>query len=490
MAPNVINSNWLRPTLALCALAGLLGLGGCGGGSGAPNNPFAPAQVFTVLPSDLTAYSEMPTTLTVSGGTAPYSAFSNNQSVLGLTVTDQTVTLLPNTVSADTPVTVTVRDAKGATVAVAVIVKAASLVNSLTLKADAFNVVACPNPGALGSSPTDAKGQTFICTGQTGSVAVRLLNTVGGGISGRKIQFDVIQGHFHFFTNAPGQPETFALSYAVPSDQDGNAVARVRADPSAPQEIVIVQASDVTGGACTVVTTASSPAALPAGTCPFVRGVFVIVQVTAGGAALEVVPNTVTITGPDTQTCSFGVATTFFVFGGTPPYTVSNPFPNALQVSPSVVTSSGAGFTVTTLGACLAPATLSISDAAGHVTTVTVNNNVGTTPPATLTTPIPITVMPATIPTLACGANTGIVATGGGTITTQGNTQTTTPATTLFLSVSSPDILTALPSSIAPGAAISLHRQASGSGPAVVQLFVSDGKQVLTVNVPVQSTCP
>ena len=47
----------------------------CGGGSGAPNNPYAPGPAtpgpLTVLPTAATAYSGIPTTLTVSGGTAP-----------------------------------------------------------------------------------------------------------------------------------------------------------------------------------------------------------------------------------------------------------------------------------------------------------------------------------------------------------------------------------------------------------------------------------
>ena len=86
MASNVMNSNWLRPTLALCALAGLLALGGCGGGSGAPNNPFAPKPVIPgplfVLPPTAVVYSHTPATLQVSGGALPYQAFSSNSAVL------------------------------------------------------------------------------------------------------------------------------------------------------------------------------------------------------------------------------------------------------------------------------------------------------------------------------------------------------------------------------------------------------------------------
>src|SRR6185437_7484081 len=122
--------------------------------------------------------------------------------------------------------------------------------------------------------------------------------------SGRPIQFDVIQGDFQIFTNAAGAPDTFGLSYTVPTDQNGNAVVRVRANPAAHQQLVIVQATDVTSG-------------------NFVRGIFVVYQyLPAGPTQLQIVPSTLTITGPDNQTCSSGVVATFYIFGGQPPYTV------------------------------------------------------------------------------------------------------------------------------------------------------------------------
>jgi len=474
---------WLRPLLTLAALAGVLSLAACGGGNGSPSSIVStPSVALAVLPAAPTVHSGTPATLTVSGGQGPFALFSSDQSVLAVPVsTNGSFVVTPGVVSTDTTVQITVRDARGTLLTIPVLVTAGTLVNTMTLKADDFAPV-CPNDRILSSSPTDDVGSTWICSGQTGTVGVRLQNVVGGGLSGRPIKFDVIQGDFQIFTNAAGQPETFGLTYTVPSDQNGNAVVRVRANPDAHQQLAIVQATDVTSG-------------------NFVRGIFVVYQFVPGGTnQLQASPDTVTITGPDTLTCSTNVAASFFIFGGQPPYTVTNPFPQALTLQQTFVQNSGGGFTVVTKGVCVSPATLTIRDAAGHTTTVTLNNNVGTTPPATNTLPAPIVVTPSAsnLPVLGCGASTNIVPVGGGTITTTGNTQTTTPATSFTTGTSRPDILSVLPTTVAPGSPITLNRLPSGTVNAgdaagateTVSLFISDPGQTQVVSVKVINTCP
>jgi len=467
---------WARTFAGFVALAGLLGLGGCGGGSGAPNNVFNSPGALSIQPNPLTVYAGTPATVTIAGGNGPFQVFSSDSSALPvISVSGNTVTVLPNNVGAATPVTLTVRDALGNTATTAVTVQPSTFIGGLKLKADSF-AAGCPNPTGS-ANPTDEIVSTFVCSGQTASLSIHAGNGLGSGAGGRLVRFDIVQGAFQIFTELPGQPPTFALTYTVPTDANGNAVVRIRAIPGAPQQTAIVQATDVATGA-------------------FVRGTFVIIAISGGNPAdLVVLPDEVTITGPDNQTCSSGVSSTYFIFGGQPPYTIVNAFPQALLVSPSIVTNAGAGFTVTTLGACVEDATFVITDAAGHSITATLTNQLGTAAPPTNTTPNPIAVTPSSIPLLTCGASTNVVATGGGTVATTGNQQVTTPASAFFVGVSRPDLLAATPTNPAAGAPITLTRQpgtpAQGTATVNVSLFISDGGQTRTINVPVTgAACP
>ena len=159
---------WLRRLAGLVALAGVLALSACGGGSGAPNNPFSekptPVPALSVQPPAATVYSGVPVVLTITGGAAPYRAFSSNATVLPVaqTVAGNTLVLLANSVSGDTPVTVTVQDSVGQTTPVSVTVKAATLLNTFAVT---------PNRNECGT--------TAICSGQTGTASITVLGPGG-----------------------------------------------------------------------------------------------------------------------------------------------------------------------------------------------------------------------------------------------------------------------------------------------------------------------
>jgi len=383
MVPNQMNAGWLRPILALLAVCGLAVLTGCGGGSGAPNNPFTPppptvGPVF-VLPASTTIYSHTPATLTVSGGAAPYQAFSSNSAVLPVAqaVSTGTIVLLANDVSAATSVTITVQDALGQTATSLVTVQPAPLFGTLTVVP---SLTTC--------------GTNAVCSGGTATATVTVTGNAGALLPNRQVRFDVISGAYAIQTTNPSAPLVSTLT--VVSDANGVARVTLQATVNAPTQPAVIRATDLTTGNA-------------------VSGAFTIVQQTNGATILSVVPATATITGPDTATCSAGFRTDYFIYGGTPPYNVSSTFPASVILVNSVVTASGGFFEAITNGSCVNPLTFTIVDSTGRTTTATLINNPGTAaPPVVVPPPVAIVVTPGAQASAACtGATFSVLVTGG-----------------------------------------------------------------------------
>jgi len=352
MALNRVIAPSLRLVLATLALGALALMGGCGGGSGAPNNPFAPGPVapgpLSILPPAPTVYANMPATLTITGGLPPYVVFSANTAVLPLStsVTNSTVVLLPANVSANTAVVITVQDSAGAKTQATVTVSPAPIFNSLTV-----------------TPASTACGANTVCSGQTATAKVTVTGAGGVGIPGRQVKFDVVSGAFAIQTTDPANPLVATLT--VVSDQFGVAQVILQASTSAPTQPALLRATEVTTG--------NQQTAQ-----------FTIVQTIDGSAVLSIVPDTVTITGPDSATCSSGFRIDYFIYGGTPPYRVTSTFPNSVTLINSTVLASGQPFTAITNGACVNPLVFSILDAVGLQTTATLINNPGKNAPPTV----------------------------------------------------------------------------------------------------------
>lgn len=377
---------WLRPLLTLVAMAGVLSLAACGGGNGAPSqNNGGTAVPLSITPNTATVYSGNPSTFLISGGKAPYTVISSDQSALPVvsTLNGNTLVVVPGNVGADTSVTLNVRDSNAQTTSATVTVRPALLLPA------SITITGNPNCGSSGAT---------LCSGQDGSATVQLLGPAGAPLAGRDVRFDVVQGDFGLSSTAPGQPVVNSLT--VTTDQNGNAAVRIVVPTTAATQIATLRATDVTGGSS-------------------VTGQFTIAQFVDGSSVLSVIPTgTTTFTGPDNAHCASGTSANFFIFGGTPPYTVSTNFPQVLSISGAPVLRSGGAFTVTTNGNCFENATFAITDATGRVllNPPTVTNQLGT---ATFVPDITLTPKSLSATCSANAANVGqILATGGtGTFT-------------------------------------------------------------------------
>jgi hypothetical protein len=381
---------WLRPFMTLAALAAVLSLAACGGGNGAPNNMFdtgGTVTPLTVTPATATTYSGTPFTFVITGGKPPYTIVSSDQAALPVvgTLNGNTLVVVPGNVGADTPVTLNIRDTAGLATSATVTVRPALLLPAK------ITITGNPNCGNAGAD---------LCSGQDGLASVQVLGPAGAPLAGRPVRFDVVQGDFGISSTQPGQP--VVSSVTVNSDQNGNAAVRLVVPNSAPTQVATLRATDVTSGNSVVAQ-------------------FTIAQFVNGNSVLSVIPTGVTtFTGPDTAHCSSGASATFYVFGGTPPYTIATNFPQAVAITGNPVLRSGGGFTITTNGVCFTGLTFAITDAAGRtpLTPPTADNVLGTAAPA----PTPIVLTPNAIGPVSCAPSTQlgqILATGGtGTYTT------------------------------------------------------------------------
>ena len=380
---------WLRPLLTLAALAGVLSLAACGGGNGAPNNPYqGGAGPLAISPSVANLYSGNPFVFAVTGGNGPYFITSSDQAVLPVvgTLDGNTLVVTPGNVGADTSVTLTVRDQQNQSTTAAITVKPALLLPA------SITITGNPNCGDSGAD---------LCSGQDGTASVQVLGPAGAPLAGREVRFDVVQGNFALSSTAPGQPLVSSLT--VTSDQNGNATVRIVVPNNAATQIATIRATDVTSGSSVV-------------------GQFTIAQFVDGSSVLSVIPTgTTTFNGPDNTRCASNAAATFYIFGGTPPYTVQTNFPTAITILNQPVQRSGAGFTIVTNGTCFTGLTFAITDATGRtlLTPPTVTNELGEGEPP----PAPIALSPSSLSPASCLAGTQL-----GQILASGGTGTFAPA--------------------------------------------------------------
>jgi hypothetical protein len=419
---------------AFLAVTAALLVASCG--SGAVGSVVTDPSRITIQPgadgSPTILYSGLPTTFTITGGTGTYIVSSNNQAVVQVSgpIVGNTLTVVPNPVVIETPLILTVRD------------------TGTTLPTSASLIV---RPGTVSNSITIAPGSSACAPGIcSGGDAVITATISQGGIPlpARGVRFDVISGDVRFITSAAGLPETVALSVTTVTDEAGAARARLRALDTAANQTAIIQITDLGSGA-------------------YQRTTVIVVRATADQVGFFTVPTSVTFTGPNNQTCaSGGISSEIFIFGGTPPYTISNSAPSAFLTNTTVVSFTGGSFRVTPSGIC-GNATIAITDSAARTTTVTVANELGSRDPP----PAPLNVVPSNLSLTSCTASSSAVIVGG--------------QTTSYVAASSSNFVLAT----VTGGLLKVSR-APGPGPApsTVTITVSDGQSTVTVPVTLSGT--
>ena len=361
---------WLRRTLTLVGLFGVLTLAGCGGGSGSPNNPYVPPPVSPILsvqPTNLIAYSGVPTTVTITSGQGPFTVFTSDASALPVTqnVPGTTIVVLPSQVGVDTAVTLTVRDAFGATALVGVSVKASPILNALSF------------------APSGTDCGPGLCSGQTGTATVTATGAAGVPLVGRSIRFDVVYGPIGITTTNPGTP--VAQTLTLVTDGKGVATVGIVAVTNSATQPAQIRATDVTSGQQQI------------------ANLTVVNSTIAAQSPLVIIPATATITSAYSTSCSTGYRVDYYIYGGNPPYMVASSFPTGVTLVNSLVPKSGGFFEAITNGSCVDPLTFTIVDSAGKQITASLVNKPGTsTPPA----PPPLVVSPGAVATNNCSGKT------------------------------------------------------------------------------------
>ena len=359
----------------LCGAA-VATLASCSGAVSSPPTPVTPDAI-SVTPSTATLYSELPTNFIISGGNGSYIITSSNQAVIPIagSFTGTTLTVVPNPVPEETPVTLTIRDTSTtAPVTAELTVRPRTIENVVTITPSASQSAACG---------------TSICSG--GDAEVKVVLSQGGiPIVGRQVRFDVISGDIRIITSPAGTAEVLATSGTTATDNTGTARMRIRVLADAMSQTALLQVTDLSSG----FTQRTSVAIAPSSNAP-----------------LNAQPSTIVFQGKEPNTCATSISADVIVFGGRPPYLISQP--GSFQVSPTIVTQNGGRFTVTATGQCTAGSQIAVVDGNGATVSVTASNALSDVPPPTPTPTTPFIVSPTTVSLNSCNDSANVLLIGG-----------------------------------------------------------------------------
>jgi len=90
--------------------------------------------------------------------------------------------------------------------------------------------------------------------------------------------------------------------------------------------------------------------------------------------AFNIIPTSITLTGPNGDTCGTGYGGRVFVYGGAGPYRVDNTGAGFVSVNKSVVERPGDFFEVTLSGGCMTNIQVVVVDQLGRQSTLSVSS--------------------------------------------------------------------------------------------------------------------
>lgn len=360
----------------LCG-ATLATLASCGSGAvSAPPATVTPDPI-SVTPSTATLFSELPTNFIISGGNGSYIITSSNQAVVPIagSFSGTTLTVVPNPVAAETPVILTIRDTStSAPVTAELTVRPRTIENVVTITPSASQSAACG---------------TSICSGGDAEVKVSL-SQGGIPIVGRQVRFDVVSGDIRIITSTAGTPEMLSTSGTTTTDNTGTARMRIRVLADAMSQTALLQVTDLSSGFTQRTAVSLAP---------------------SSNAPLNAQPSTIVFQGLAPNTCASGIPADVIVFGGRPPYLISQP--GSFLVSPTIVTQNGGRFTVTATGQCTAGSQIAVVDANGATVSVTASNALSDVPPPTPTPTTPFSLSPTAVSLNSCTDSASVLLIGG-----------------------------------------------------------------------------
>ncbi len=392
-----------RVAISALATVGVLMLAGCGG-SNSSSAVAAPGAALAAGPTTFSAFGNTVNSITITGGTGPYSVRSSDANTIAVPaqVTGATLSITPKNVLANTVVTLTFTDKVGATSAVTVTVVPATIATPLVTVANASGS-ACSAENNL------AITVATLCAGETGSASVTLKDANGAVLPNRDVLFEVLT--FGGTVAPKADSSVFARLATVTTDATGKATVALKADVEATSEAAFLRATDVTS-------------------THRIDSWFNVLKQTNGASDLSVVPATGGFTAYYTNECPL-VRREFGISGGKAPYAVTLPAANTLVLNDGTAAAApGAGITVAKAGArftvqsgetttCVASSTeITVTDALGVVTKPTFNITAGATTRATATTdltisPPNISLAADLISTYCTTSNTRYAITGG-----------------------------------------------------------------------------